>query len=110
MHKICLLSDIIEGQAKQFSFPDQPDKHFLIVRRGTKVWAYLNMCPHMGVELQWQNDKFMSLDGCQIQCSMHGALFNIHNGRCTWGPCLHRQLSPVEIVCEDNHIYLKSEN
>jgi len=105
MKPICALDDIPDGEARAFPLPGSNSTRFIIVRCADKVWGYINLCPHMGVELQWEDGRFMSLDGCQLQCSMHGALFNIDNGHCTWGPCQGRALSRVELELRDGHIY-----
>ncbi|MEM9103567.1 MAG: Rieske 2Fe-2S domain-containing protein [Pseudomonadota bacterium] len=106
--KVCLLTDICDGQGKAFSLNDNTS--FFIVRQGLEAFAYINRCPHAGVELQWQADQFMSLDGSQIQCALHGALFNIQNGLCTWGPCQGRQLQPFPISIRDGWIIREDNN
>ena len=73
MRLLCQLTDIPDGQAR--SFPLDEKQSLLVVRRGLRAWAYINRCPHAGVPLEWEADRFMSLDGSQLQCSLHGALF-----------------------------------
>ena len=58
------------------------------VRRGDDVRVYVNSCPHIGAPLDWAPGRFMSADGQRIICAMHGAEFEIDDGRCTRGPCL----------------------
>ena len=103
MRALCKLVDIPDGEA--LAFPHN-DRSLVLVRRGLKAYAYVNRCPHAGVELQWQENRFMSLDGTQLQCSTHGALFNIDNGYCTWGPCQGRSLQSLAINIENGMVYL----
>jgi nitrite reductase/ring-hydroxylating ferredoxin subunit len=98
MKEICQLNEIDDGQAKAFPHPTLEKRTIFIVRQGQQAWAYLNMCPHMGVEMEFQENKFMSFDGTQIQCAMHGALFDISTGFCSWGPCSGQSLVSIEIV------------
>ncbi len=105
MKKICQLGDIEDGQARSFAIPDKPERTLLVVRRGQQAWAYLNMCPHMGVELEFSPDKFISFDGTQIQCAMHGALFEFTTGYCSWGPCQGRSLVKVNIHIKDGAVF-----
>ncbi len=68
------------------------------VRKNSQVFIYLNSCPHLGVPLEWQPDRFLGVDGELIQCSTHGALFTIHEGLCVSGPCSGQHLAPI--ACE----------
>ncbi len=72
------------------------------VRKGRHIVAYLNRCPHMGVCLNWGENGFLNYDETLIQCSMHGALFTIEEGRCLWGPCRGEVLD--RLVLETNAI------
>ncbi|QGX40652.1 Rieske (2Fe-2S) protein [Permianibacter aggregans] len=103
MQALCSLTEIPDGEARAFPYRD---RSLVLVRRGLKAWAYVNRCPHAGVELQWQENRFMSLDGTQLQCSTHGALFNIDSGYCTWGPCQGRSLQSLSISIENGIVYL----
>ncbi len=104
MRHLCALTDIPDGQARAFAHDEQ--QSLLVVRRGLQAWAYINRCPHAGVPLEWQENRFMSLDGTQLQCSLHGALFNVHDGFCTWGPCRGRSLTPLALSIENGQIHL----
>ena len=77
-----------------------------IVRQGSRVFAYLNSCPHTGSPLDWLPDQFLSLDKDYIQCATHAALFRFHDGRCIAGPCLGGQLTPVPVLVDDGEIVL----
>ena len=66
--------------------------------------AYINSCPHTGINLEWQEDQFLDMDNMFIQCSTHDALFEIDTGVCVAGPCVGDQLQAVELVIEDGYI------
>ncbi len=105
MKQICHLNDIEDGQARAFPHPQRESNSIFIVRCADQAWGYLNMCPHMGVEMEFQKDKFMSFDNTHIQCSMHGALFDITTGVCNWGPCCGQSLVKINIKITNNHVY-----
>jgi nitrite reductase/ring-hydroxylating ferredoxin subunit len=104
MTALCHLNDIPDWEARAFPYRD--DRTVIVTRRGLNVYAYINRCPHAGVALEWQENRFMSLDGTRLQCSTHGALFEIDTGYCTWGPCQGRSLSKVAIRIENGIVYL----
>jgi nitrite reductase/ring-hydroxylating ferredoxin subunit len=55
------------------------------------------ICPHLGIPLNWAPERFLDLDGTLIQCSSHGALFQIDSGECIAGPCAWAtSLQPVD--------------
>ncbi len=85
--------------------PQGPLDLFLI-RTPSRILAYRNHCPHLGIPLNWQPDTFLSADNAYIQCATHGALFNIDNGACIAGPCSGQALSPLPIMIRDDAIWL----
>lgn len=64
---------------------------------GTTPKAYLNQCPHMGVELNWMPGRFMDIDNLFLQCSTHGALFKLGDGECIAGPCQGDVLTALDL-------------
>jgi len=99
---LCKISDIEENQAIGLNVHQ---KTIFIVRRDNQYYAYINSCPHTGVNLNWQENQFMDIENYYIQCSIHGALFNVEDGRCVWGPCVNQSLSSVPILVEKDAIY-----
>lgn len=64
----------------------------LAVRRGGVAYFYINRCPHRGIPLEWQPDRFLDDSASLIQCTTHGALFLIESGECIAGPCAGQSL------------------
>jgi nitrite reductase/ring-hydroxylating ferredoxin subunit len=95
---LCRLDEIPDGTAKGFELgsAEEPLEIF-VVREGTRVLGYVNVCPHTGSPLDWQPDDFMSEDGGHLMCHTHGALFEIEDGFCIAGPCAGDQLTPVTV-------------
>lgn len=102
---LCTLADIPEGGSKGFALADR--KLFAVKQRG-KVFVYHNVCPHLGVELEWVADQFLDSSGSLIQCANHGALFVVENGRCVSGPCVGKTLQAVQYEVQDGVIYIRS--
>ena len=105
---LCQTDDLEQYQAKGFS-ADTGDESLdlLLLKQDGQVRAYLNYCPHLGIPLNWQPDAFMSMEGTHIQCSTHGALFQIEDGFCFTGPCRGQSLTPLNIeITDESEIYL----
>ena len=104
---LCRLDDIEDGQAKGFTLGQGQEagqgleaREIFVVRAGARALAYVNSCPHLGTPLDWQGDRFISLDSGLIMCATHGALFEIADGFCVDGPCVGKNLEPVPVVID----------
>ncbi len=100
---LCRLDDIGEGEARGFSWLDG---QVVAVRRNGKLFVYENRCPHFGVNLDFQQDKFFSYDESFLQCAMHGALFEVETGACIAGPCRGQPLTPVAFEVVAGQVFL----
>ncbi len=102
MIKLISSRNIQEGQSIGLTINHQ---NIMLVRKRNKVFAYHNRCPHMGINLEWQPHVFLDHSGNYIQCSNHGALFEINNGQCIYGPCLHQKLETIKTQEFDGYIW-----
>lgn len=59
---------------------------FAVRYQGT-VYAYLNRCTHVAMEMDYQPNHFFDLTGHFLLCATHGATYNPTNGQCQGGPC-----------------------
>jgi nitrite reductase/ring-hydroxylating ferredoxin subunit len=58
-----------------------------VVRHEGRVHGYLNRCAHVAMELDWREGQFFDMDGRDLICSTHGAVYAASSGRCLGGPC-----------------------
>ena len=86
---------------------DWPFKGF-VVRQGSEVFAYQNICKHVGHPLNWQPDRFLNEDGSLIVCASHGALYEIGTGICISGPCPGKALNGVPVEIRDGAIVVRT--
>lgn len=98
------INDIPEDTSKGFTVDDNS---YFAVKKNGQVFIYRNHCPHLGVELNWQEDQFLDMDGMLIQCSTHGALFLIEDGECVAGPCQGQRLEAIDFDIINEQIILK---
>ena len=82
----------------------QPARAFVLRFDGRPV-AFLNRCAHVPTELEWQPGEFLDRDRNFIICSMHGALYEPHSGRCVGGPCMGRRLTRIEVEERDGSVW-----
>lgn len=67
--------------------PDEPFVSILVTRKGDRIAAFRNKCPHAGYPLQRSDGRVMLQEGRYLVCAAHGASFGIEDGRCAGGPC-----------------------
>lgn len=106
MHTLCRIDDIADPGSKGFKFKE---KSIFAVRQRGEVYVYRNRCPHIGIELNWQEDQFLDFDDSLIQCSTHGALFIIESGECIAGPCHGKALEQISAKIEDGNVILTGD-
>ncbi|MFT3763030.1 MAG: Rieske (2Fe-2S) protein [Pseudoxanthomonas sp.] len=106
---LCRLEDMPDGAARGFMPDGRGEDRLFVVRRGPRVHAYLNSCPHNGVGLEYAKDRFLNADGSEIVCYVHGAHFAIEDGLCTFGPCHGEFLSALPVEVRDGEIRVRWE-
>ena len=79
------------------------------IRHEGRVYAYVNRCAHVGVELDWQAGRFFDADGMVLLCSTHGALYDPTSGACLGGPCRGGGLIPVAVEEIDGAVVLTEQ-
>ena len=103
---ICACADLQDGRLGARFWVERGGVRlpaFAIRHRG-RVYAYLNRCAHLGIELDWQEGHFFDDSGVYLVCSMHGALFAPETGRCIAGPCYSAALTPVAVEEQEGKV------
>jgi len=104
------LSDLVEGQGKEFVFGDGKGAFaMVVVRRGSDVFGYVNVCPHFNLPLNHRSNEFLNEDGSLIRCSMHMAEFRIHDGHCVFGAAIGCDLDPVPLEIRDGCVFIQPD-
>jgi nitrite reductase/ring-hydroxylating ferredoxin subunit len=86
---LCNSEQLREGaQAVPFDvvFDGQTCRAFAIRFEG-RVYAYLNRCTHIAMEMDYQPNQFFDDAGRWLLCATHGAAYHPDSGACAGGPC-----------------------
>ena len=93
---LCRLDDIPDGGSKGFEIGEGPQAfEFFVVRKGERLYAYENSCPHTGGPLDW---------------TPHGALFRFETGQCLVGPCIGDWLRALRVFIDGENIILAEQS
>lgn len=87
--------DVVYGGQTCFAFA---------VRYAGQVYAYLNRCSHVPMEMDYQPNRFFDITGHWLICATHGALYDPRTGRCSGGPC-RGGLIPIALTEADGVVY-----
>ena len=107
---ICALHELDDPGARGFTMGrgNWPLRGF-VVRRGAELRAYLNHCPHAGHALNLRPHVFLAPDAPLIQCSSHGALFEMETGLCLAGPCPGTRLRPIALRINRGYVLVADD-
>lgn len=101
------LEEIEDPGCREFTIGDGdwPLSGF-VIRQGDDVFAYQNVCAHVGHPLNWSPNTFLNAEKTAIVCMSHGAVFDIRSGNCIAGPGRGGALKPVDVCVREGHIYV----
>ena len=106
---IGLSEQIVErGQGLRFSVgvPGGAVQPAFVIRYRGNLYAYVNRCAHVGIELDWAEGQFFDVSGLYLVCATHGAAYYPESGRCALGPCKGGRLQPLSVVEREGKVYL----
>lgn len=108
---ICPSDALAEGgKGVRFALqPGAPEDKGFAVRFDGEVRAFVNRCPHLGTELDWQPAEFFEEAGLYLVCSTHGALFEPASGFCVSGPCHGASLRPIRVEERNGQVFIQSD-
>jgi len=80
------------------------------IRFDYQYFAYLNICGHIALQLDYMPGDFFGDDGQTLICATHGAEFAPDTGACLGGPCNGVGLHSLQISEADGNLYLLDDN
>ena len=107
MISLLAVDDIEEGTSRGL---EVNNLYLVAVKKDDQISLYFNRCPHLGTPLEWEEDRFLDADAALIQCSTHGALFRIEDGRCLAGPCKGKYLQAVPFIIDEGIIMVEDKH
>lgn len=87
----------------------QGEQPAFAVRYSGTVYAYINRCAHVPMEMDWASGAFFDYSKLYLICATHGAMYLPHTGLCVMGPCPGKRLEPVAVIERDGQILLMKE-
>jgi nitrite reductase/ring-hydroxylating ferredoxin subunit len=110
---IILKSEALEDGAKGIRFPLPMLGEIVtgfIVRFHGKPYAYVNLCAHVPIELDWNEGDFFTSQKDYLICSTHGAHYRPDNGFCVMGPCKGKSLRTIQVTEQNQEILINLDS
>jgi nitrite reductase/ring-hydroxylating ferredoxin subunit len=77
---------------------DWKETALLVVRQGSALVAYVDLCPHVYLPLTYRGSRVLSEDGTRLRCTNHAAEFAVSDGRALSGPTNSCRLDSVPLA------------
>lgn len=109
---VCKSEDLLErGKGVRFELPELGERvTAFAIRFNSIVYAYINQCAHLPVELDWNPGEFFTREHDYLICATHGAQYEPHTGQCVLGPCQGKRLIPLVVDEQNGVISITLEN
>ena len=104
--------DLLDGgQGLRFNMPMYGEYVTgFVIRYQNKVYAYVNQCAHVPVELDWNHGDFFTAQKDFLICATHGAHYRPDNGFCVMGPCKGKQLKNIPVTEQNQQIIINTSS
>ena len=107
--QVASLIDIADPGAIEFKVGDAdwPFRGIVVHWQGS-IYAYANVCAHLGHPLNLDADKFFTPEQNLLLCASHGAVFEPATGKCVGGPCVGASLRTLKCRIEGGEILVRA--
>jgi nitrite reductase/ring-hydroxylating ferredoxin subunit len=75
----------------------------ILTRKGERIAAFRNRCPHAGYPLQRADGRILVQENAYMVCGGHDASFTL-DGQCAGGPCNGEALERVAIAIREGAV------
>ncbi len=108
--RACDRAALQPGQVLACGLPPGTDKRpreaLLLLGSDGEPRAYVNRCRHLPIPIDAGSRRYLTNDKQHLLCGTHGALFQLDDGMCVAGPCLHLALESLPIEIHDGALFV----
>ena len=104
-------ADVAEGVTIKFAYvQDGVPREGFLARVGEQFVAYENVCRHLPLSLDMDDNRIFTRDRKYFVCQTHGAVYEPLSGLCVQGPCAGASLKPLRVVRGGGELWLEVED
>jgi nitrite reductase/ring-hydroxylating ferredoxin subunit len=103
---VARVGELAHGQTKKFTLR-RGRRHCeaMVLNYCGNLYAYVNRCPHVGITLDWVDNRFFTVNERYLMCANHGAVFEPSTGECVWGPCVGASLESLALGIQGGKVF-----
>ena len=96
---LCAETDIADPGSRAFVLQiGEAFFHGFVVRKGDQVAGWVDRCPHQGLPLAVELDRYLTRDGDLILCGWHGPPLHSPDSGSNTAPCQPHRISEASGV------------
>ena len=97
--------ELLHGATKKFALHcNGSNVEGLLVCFHGQFYAYVNLCCHIPISMDWMDNRFFTEDNRYLICANHGATYEPTTGECLWGPCFGASLVSIPLEVSEGRI------
>ncbi len=101
-------AEVAAGGTLKFAYVlDGVPREGFLARVGGRIVAYENVCRHLPLSLDLDDNRIFTRDRKYFVCQTHGAVYEPLSGLCVQGPCAGASLKPLRVVREGGGLWLE---
>lgn len=101
--------EIAEGRSLRFGFRQEGiSRNGFVSRFRGRLVAYENVCRHLPLPLDDDDNRFFTRDGLHFVCQNHGAMFDPSSGVCVRGPCEGVRLFSLAVDVKNGEVWVET--
>ena len=102
--------EVAEGGTVKFAYvQDGVPREGFVARVGGRIVAYENVCRHLPLSLDMDDNRIFTRDRRHFVCQTHGAVYEPLTGLCLHGPCAGASLKALRVVREGGELWVEIE-
>jgi len=106
--KIGAVKDFPPNSSRKFTYlHDKQKKEGLVVNWHGELHAYENLCQHLSLTLDLDDNDFFDYSGKFLVCKTHGAFYKPDTGKCVAGPPIGKSLHSLPVLIKDDEIFVE---
>ncbi len=102
------VKDFKENSSRKFEYIlGKEKKEGFVVRWKGAFYAYENVCQHLALSLDLDDNDFFDYSEKFLVCKTHGAFYEPNSGKCVAGPPIGKTLTALKVVREGDQLFVE---
>ncbi len=102
------VKDFKNNTSRKFEYlQDKEKKEGVVIRWKDEFHAYENLCQHLALSLDLEDNDFFDYSEKFLVCKTHGAFYEPDTGKCVAGPPIGKSLVDLKVSIEGKELFVE---